>query len=312
MAKGATQDATSLAKSTSGASTKQLQQGLYGGGAFGPSGLSGDYAEAKKTTSGYGTGAFDAAKGLITGDGGYDPTYLNTIRSNAASIADTGGYDPKQLADLRKNWGETTDFYRGMMGTGGYTPQDVTRQVNQATGGLSNTFQTLAQQAARQRAAQGGLGGDVTANLARAFGQQQSKTTEDALSDVHKAVLDAKFKAATGLGDITKMEGGLETDIATGRRAGVTTQADIERDRAKGVESGRETGAQVMSKLYDTASGNLTSTGKMVLGLMGVDTNNQALSLQTLSEMAQRPGMLDNILKIAGVATAPLSITKTI
>lgn len=269
MAKGATQETERRAKNIGDQSTQQTQSNVMGGpgGAFGPSGLSGDYKAAQDFAGQSRDAAFTGIQ----------------------KIQDTGGYDPNQLNMLRGTGTEAQGFYRGMMNTGGYNPKDISNYLNQATSGLSNTYTALANQDARRRAAQSGLGGDSTALMARQLAQEQARTTTGALADIHRAVIENQFGGAKGLTDTTTALGGLESDVARGRREG----------------------SQLMSHLYDTDTGRITEAGNMILKMYGIDTQNQGEALQALTEMAKRPGMLDNILKIAetagGIATGGMS-----
>lgn len=202
--------------------------------------------------------------------GGYDPTQLGIMRQNLSNLALTGGYDPAALAT-----------YKDFTTTGGYSPGDISRYLRVATGGLTNTYKTLADQAQRQRAATGGLGPDATAMMARNLAAQQGTTTDQALADIHQMVDLNKIRGAQGLGD-----------IAAGKRAGTQQQVELESGVSRGVTAANQTLAQ----LYNVDSGQITNLGRMILDSYGIDSRNQAVALQALVNLSSQPDLFNNIL----------------
>ena len=262
MAKGAQQQATDLAGQQSKSSTEQTQKGLYGGGAFGPSGLSGNYQQTFKP-------AFEGTQKAQT-YGGYDPTVLNTLRSNAANLATSGGLDPA-----------ATGLYKSFVSTGGYSPEDTSRYLRQATSGVQNTYQNLAADAARRRAITGG-GGDVTSQMARQLTQAQASSTDKALADIQAQKVSNELAGAKGLESAAELT-----------QKGFAQQAALEKD-----VSGNVMQANQLMNLMNSQQ------GQQILSLMGVDTSNQANAMKTLTAMAQQPGIFDNIMRVAGLAVS--------
>ena len=275
MAKGATQETQKRGEDLGDFSRGMYQSAVSGGGAFGPQGLTQDYNKAQTLADKSRDAAFTGAQSLMT-TGGYDPTQLASLRGNYGDFIKTGGYSPEAL-----------NFYNTTVGTGGFTPQEQTQYLNRATEGVTNTYRTLAQDAARRAAITGGYSGGAIPQMARQLSQVQAQQTNDAQAALHEQIMGNKFKAASGLGD-----------VATARERALGGQTELE----TGVSRGAQTGATLMDKLYDTDTGRISEQGKMILSMMGIDTNNQALSLKALEEMAKRPGMLDNILAIANTA----------
>lgn len=339
MAKAQQSQATGQATDLSKSSKQQTQTSLSGGGPFGGQGLSQNYGDAL----GRGGAAFTGAQQGFTqaqSTGGYDPGMLQTIRQNAAGLATSGGYDPETLAKmqtggfdpntLQKLRGQYDEFvqtggydpaalqtYRNFATTGDFTPQQKSQFMAQATGGVGQTYKTLMAQDQARRAATGGLGGDATAQMARNLAQGQAQATIGGETSLHDIISANKLAGAGGLGQIATAresaltgERGLETDVAagtrgmaadvaSGRRAGAQQLADIE----AGVARGSLTADQGLAQLYNSATGEINDAGRLILGVMGIDADNQKAAINALVNLSKNPGAFDDVLRIASLVT---------
>ena len=273
--------------------------------------------------------------------GYYDPTILNNLRNLTSELSTTGGFDPSQVTSIQNQFGKVggnlqdiynidkgftgtsgamdpaalaaiTGGYQKFADTGGFTPEQSSAFMRQATSGVPAIYDVLAQQAQRNRAATGGLGtgGDI-AQMARQMSQQQSQATTGAevalneqinanklaglggLTGVGENVAGQRLgaagqmtgtqQAATGLGSA---EAGFAGDIAAGRRSGAGLEAGLESN----VASNKAAATAGMAGLYNTATGEVTQMGQQILDALGIDSSNQQLALRVLASLADAQG----------------------
>lgn len=238
MAKGQTQAATAMSSGLAKSSAAQTQAGLFGGGAFGPGGLTPQY----------------------TTQAGEQQQSRGAAFESAQNVAKTGGFDPVTQSTI-------SEFEK----TGGFTPQDKSRYLREATSGVANTYRNLMQQQQQRQAATGGLGGgDTTSQMARQLGQAQAGAT-------------------------TKAEADLQQQISANRLAG----AGLGVQEAAGMREG----SKIMQSMYNADTGALTATGQQILSFLGIDASNQQAAMSVMAELAKRPGLYDNILRAFSVGT---------
>lgn len=280
------------------------------------------------------TGGFDQSqvdslrsgynKALPTG--GFDPTQLDYLRSQGKSFADTGGYDPATLDKIRSGYGAFAD-------TGGFTPEQEQAFRTRSTRPVEATYGVLDAQQQRDRAATGGLGtGGQTALMARQLSEQASKAATGAEVGLAEQERAGKLAGLGGLqtteSDLSSRKGqalttmsGLESDVASGGRAIMGQQQGLETsiagNKTKGVDMQSNLESTVATQnmqaiagekgLYDSASGQMTQTGTQILQLFGLTNASQSEQLSMLAQVAQTPGLFDNIMKGIQVGAGAIS-----
>lgn len=181
----------------------------------------------------------------------------------------------KQFGTAQGTISSTNPTYSSMMANGGFSPSDETTYLNRATQGVKGTYDVLASQAERQRAAAGGMGtGGEIATLARQGTQQQALATENAQADLHQQENANKFTAAAGQVNAGQAETGVGTGLTS--LYGQTNQ------------------------LYNTQTGEITAQGAQVLQALGLKYNTQAEAAQILAGLAAQPGTFNKILQTIG------------
>lgn len=300
--------------------------------------------------------------------GGYDPSQLGTLRDNAAKTASTGGYDPDAVGALQTGYQKavstggydqgTLDYlkgagqqfassggydptkynqlsagYKDFADTGGFSDRDKSQFINQATSGVKNTYDVLANQAELNRNKTGGLGtGGDQSQLARQLSQQQASATLGAQTNLHALESQNKLAGLAGgtgletsaaagrlnsLGTMTSLAGtqagntvsalngasNLTTNQAAGIRAGVGQQQNLE----SGVATGSNNANSVLSSLYNTETNQITAQGQQILTALGLNFSTQEDALRTLTGLANTPGILDNITRIGGMVSGGLT-----
>lgn len=248
MAKSQTQDATNKSNSL-----YQNVEGVISG--TGPSGVGGG-----------------GQVGRITGLQGSANQFATDTGSAASTgyknIASTGGYDPTQLQAI-------TGGYQAFADTGGFTPQQSTDYINAATSGVGGTYDVLAGQQQRQRAAQGlGAGGGEFEAMAREGTAAQEQADLNARSNLAQQVNANKL---AGLG-------GLQT-----------TQQNV---------AGNELAANAgLSNLYNTATGEVTAQGQQILQALGLQFGSQGEAINFLTSLSKNPGLFGNIMQGLGAVS---------
>jgi hypothetical protein len=238
----------------------------------------------------------------------------------------TGGYDPTQEASI-------TSGYQSLADNGGFTPQQSQDYRNRATESVADTYQVLQDQYQRSRAATGGLGtGGDSARMARQLSEESAKANlnaEASLADqtragklaglgglqtnaagvaagktnAFNAVGGLESNVASGAQNIMGQQSNLEGNIASGVRAGVGLQAGTE----GAVAGGNLAADSGLSQLYNTATGAVSDLGKQILGQMGLASTDQQTQLSVLTQLANTPGVFDNILRAGQVAGGVLT-----
>lgn len=258
------------------------------------SGLQSQQARDQALADIQGGGATGAYQTMLD-TGGYDPTQFNILRGETANIASTGGYDqgmlagaaydPSSLALLRGGYG-------GLATTGGYTDADKAAYMNQATSGLSTTYNQLEEQARLAGTRTGGDSSGAISQMARQLGQQQASATQSAALGLDQQITANKL---AGLGGLQTTEAGVAglgasvaADVAAGKRAGVSTQMGLE----SGLAGGKQTAASGLSNLYDINTGKITAQGQQVLSALGLNFQTQEQAIAALTQLSKNPGLL--------------------
>lgn len=258
----------------------QMSKDIYGGapGQFQPiiGGLGGQQQQAQSTQQ-TALGSAMSGYGEAQTTGGFDPTQLSGLRSTSKGFTETGGYDPTQLQNI-------TQGYQALS-TGGYTPEQEAAFINVGTSGIGSTYDVLKAQQQRQRAAQGlGMGGGEFAQMAREGTAAQEKATLD--SQVQLQQIENANKVA-GLGGLAQTQ----KDVASAKQAGFGEAANIE-----GAVAANKMAANAgMKGIFDTATGQLTTTGQQLLNAVSEMYGVQLNSTQLMQELSKNPGLFQTL-----------------
>jgi len=186
------------------------------------------------------------------------------MRQTSSDLVATGGYDPA-----------ATNVYKDFALTGGFSPEDKSRYLRQATSGVKGSYDVLQKQAEQQRAATGGIGGDAISQMARQGAQAQAASTDKALADIQSQISTNKLAGAGGLGQVAQQKLGA-----------FNAQSGLEGGVAQGVSGANQMMAFMAS-----------DTGKQILSLMGIDSSNQQAAAEVWANLSKNPGMFDDILR---------------
>lgn len=208
--------------------------------------------------------------------GGYDPGQLTGLRSTGAQFTQTGGYDPTQLAKI-------TGGYQTFADTGGYTPEQANNFLNQATSGVTGTYDVLANQLKANTAAQGGRQTGEISQLARNLGQDQANATLAAKTGLDTMVNQNKLAGLGGLSNVN-------ADVAAGRRSAFGQNIGLE----GGVASGVQGANQALSNMSLDQMNQLLSS-------YGLQFGTQQQAIDALTQLSKNPGLFGNILQ--GIST---------
>ncbi len=112
-----------------------------------------------------------------------------------------GASDQRALAQQRQ--GETyqtaNEGFKNFATTGGFTPEEENRYINQATSGVTNTGEVLQNQARlnRSKTGGGGTGGEVS-NIARRMMQSQADASNQAKVSLNTMKNENRFRGLAG------------------------------------------------------------------------------------------------------------------
>lgn len=216
--------------------------------------------------------------------GGYDPGQLTGLRSTGAQFTQTGGYDPTQLSKI-------TGGYQNFADTGGYTPDQANQFLNQATSGVTGTYNVLADQLKNNTAAQGGRQTGEMSQLARNLGQDQANATLAAQTNLNQQINQNKL---AGLGGLASTN----ADVAAGRRGAFGQQIGLESGVASGVQGANQT------------LGNMSlAQMNQLLSSYGLQFGTQQDAINALTQLSRNPGLFGNIMQGISTISAPVSLT---
>lgn len=200
---------------------------------------------------------------------------VNDWTSRAKTYSDTGGVDPGQLEKIRSG-------YEGFATTGGFNPGDEAVFRRNATSSVPATYEVLKNEVNRKRSLLGGLGpGGELSQMARQEGEVSARAN-------------------------TAAEAALAEQKRTGRLAGISGLGQTEQQLASNKLAGLQTGAGISQNLYNSQTGEISDMGRQVLSMLGIDSSNQAESVNVLQSLANTPGVFDNIMRIGGLAAGAL------
>lgn len=199
----------------------------------------------------------------------------NSARTDTTSQIGTTN---STLADAASGYKDTAGIAKDMATTGGYTPAQETAFKNQATSGVKNTYDVLAQNAQQNMTRTGAASGPAAiSQMARQGAQAQATAATGA-----NVALNTQENAnkATGLSQLNNANSGL-TSVGN-------AQANV---------------AGIDKSLYDTDTNTVTTEGAQLLQNLGLKYNTQAQAQQLLSTLAsQTKGPMDNIMSVANTA----------
>lgn len=97
-------------------------------------------------------------------------------------------------------WGPAADFYKNLMETGGWSPEEMANYRSWTTAPISGFYTGLKNQLQRQNAAIGGSVGynSQTAKLARDAARQGFQTAQESESGLQQMIREAKERGAAG------------------------------------------------------------------------------------------------------------------
>ena len=183
----------------------------------------------------------------------------------------TGDYEAanKGLDTASGTLGSAGKTFQNFADTGGFDEAAKTNYLNRATSGVTNTGTALMQRAQLNRSKSGGAGtGGEVAQIARQLGQTQADATNQAQMSLNQQINANKMAGASGL-------------VSTGN-----AQTDV---------------AKAHSMLFDANTGADSDLGKQVLAAYGIQYSTENQANQLLAQMANNPGILDSIQKVAGM-----------
>ena len=262
---------------------------------------------------------------------GVNQERLDTIRQLQTRGA--GGLNPEQLATIRGGYGE---FAR----TGGFTPESAGAFRRRATGGVAQTYQTLADEASRRRAISGGtgFGGGELAQLARQGAQRGAEAATAAEAEIANQTRAGRLAGLGGLSETEQaqaaamrqgtgqmaqteidaarvaneaaagrrgalgLETGLEEAQAAGRRAGAGMQTDFETNMARNRLTERLQSLGGLENLARLSQEERSDLGRQALTALGMLSGDERADNELLAQLSQAPGLFDNILRAATAA----------
>ena len=196
------------------------------------------------------------------------PAFSGAMNAFSNDI-NTGGYN-------MGNFNNTLGGYNTMASTGGFTPTQSNAYMDQATSGVTNTYQTLMNQVNQAKSATGGLGGGgEVSQMARQLSQAQAGAEQGAAVNLNQQINANKLSGLGGAAGMQASQAGNSVAAAGG-----------------------------LGNLYNTATGQITAQGQQILSAMGINFNNQQEALQALTSLAtssaSSQGLLGNIGQVAG------------
>jgi hypothetical protein len=210
-----------------------------------------------------------------TGPGGvpsaFGPGGLSGQRTAAMGRQlDTLGDVKSTGRDVASTLAGAKSGYQDFATTGGMTPQQQAQFMRTSTAGVPAAFDVMKSEAMRQKSLTGGLGpGGQISQMARQEGETAARANTAAEVALSDQLRQGKLAGLGGLTDVGRAQTGLM-------------------------------GQQ--NQLFNTQTGEISDIGKQILARLGIDTSNQQLSLETLQSLANTPGIMDNIQRIAAMA----------
>jgi len=260
--------------------------------------------------------------------GGYNPEQLESTRQNVANQVRTGGYDADELAKLKSGYGgldptqvgKVRGGYDELIRTGGLSDNAADAMRRQAAGTTQSIYSTLGSKLARTQgiSGTGGAGGE-TAQMARQAATAGATATTGANAEIGRLRQSGIVSGVGGLGQFETGVGaanrGALSDIAAGRRAGVSEQIGLEsgvargtlqasqanQDLASGAATQRIQAAGGLNNLYQSEPGYVTSIVKSIMQQQQIGGQLSGDQVRIMTELAQMPGLFDNIMK--GIST---------
>jgi hypothetical protein len=257
--------------------------------------------------------------------GGYNPEQLSTLRGETAGEAATGGYTPGEVSTLTaggiggmspEQVAAVRGGYQNLMATGGLSDATADAMRRQAAGSAQGVYATMGQNLARQQgiAGTGGAGGE-TAEMARQAGQEAATATTGANAQIGQLRQQGEIAGTQGLGQFETGVGAANraalSDIAAGRRAGVSEQAGVEANVAKGTLTASQANQDLATNaatqriqaagglvnLYQSQPGYVTSLVNSIIQQQQVGGQLTTQQAQIMDELSKNPGLFANIMQ---------------
>lgn len=322
MAKGQTQQATSMANDTYKNVNQQgqkTQDYLWGQ-------LPAAQAQSQDTYN-KASGAFS---GFTGGYGSYDPTAYEEVSSQNKSNIATGGYDPAKMSQLQKGYTDLTangmgginpdqaakirSGYENLASTGGISDDTANSMRRESASNVQGIYSTLGSNLARTNRAQGITAGGETAQMARQAAEESAKATTGVNAQVGQLRQQGTI---AGLGGLSNFEQGAasgqrealagESSLATSEAQGRLSASAAQQELASGAAQQRIQAAGGLANLYSSAPGYVTSLVQQIMQSQSVTGQLTTEQTQIMQELAKTPGLFDNIMKGISVAAGAAS-----
>lgn len=194
-----------------------------------------------------------------------------------SAVAAATGTANNTLANAGNNLGQVNNEAETEAQTGGFTPEQESQYMNQATSGVKNSFDVLGQQAKLNQLRTGAASGPAAiAQIARQGGQAQSSTEQGAAVNLNQQINANKNSGLSA---------------ATGANTALT-----------GVAGQQNQSGAIDASLYNADTGEVTAQGAQLLQALGLQYNTQAEAAQLLGQIGNNiGGPLSDAEGIAGI-----------
>lgn len=216
----------------------------------------------------------NASKNLLNqaqGFAGPGSTIMSGFQSSLGTAEGSQASELNSATNNISNLQNIASQYSPIATTGGYTPQQASQFVEQATEGTGATYGALEQQAKNNAVATGGLGtGGGLSQMARQLSQAQGTNTLNAEVALNQSQTQNKL---AGLG---------------------------------GEAAATEAAGSQLNQLYNTTTGQVTSLGNQVLQTLGLDFSTQEQAAGILQNLSTNPTLLQSVLGGVGAVAGAL------
>lgn len=251
----------------------------------------------------------------LTLTGGYDPTKLDTLRTQSSNAATTGDYDPNQVDKLNtqfdaagSNTGYGREGYQNFADTGGYDQSQENDFLENAVAPTRAMYSRSQDELNRRMALQGGYSPGFTTSQARVKREENSAIGSANLqgrvalnSSINSNKLAGLGGLATTQSDInskklqaTTAEAALAGDVAGKKIAGTNQTIGLE----SSVAAGKQVGAELLQRFNESGISSLNQNDILQLQNRLQSGNVSQADSQLLVQLAaQKKSLYDNIMQ---------------
>lgn len=193
-------------------------------------------------------------------------TGAQTAQTNAGNaVSAATGTANNTLANAGNNLNQVNSEAQTEAQTGGFTPQQQSQYMDQATSGVKNSFDVLGQQAKLNQLRTGAASGPAAiAQIARQGGQAQSSAEQGAAVNLNQQINANKNSGLSA---------------ATGANTALT-----------GVAGQQNQSGAIDASLYNADTGEVTAQGAQLLQALGLQYSTQAEAAQLLGQIGSGVG----------------------